>query len=212
MPAGTKQSEAHSILSVATHCKPGTRFPSQQVLSQSDARPWQLHHKMPSDGRFRLVVLGGDISTSRPQQRERVNRLGAWLRETLLPRFARMALSVGADPHGGTMQFRAEREPSVIDVLLIHCASREDVEMVQDLDEAYHPFDSRLGWEYDKVFVDGPSYHEGDGEAYKKWGVDRERGAVVAVRPDGYVGLVTSLEDEGWTQLETWFRGILRFV
>ena len=210
MPPATTTSAAQSSLSLATNCKPGMRFPSYQVLSQADARPWTLHHKLPSDGRFRLVVFGGDISNS--AQRERVNALGAWIRTELLPRYGSLRLSVGADPHGSTLRFRTERDPSVVDVILVHAAPRESVEMLRDLDEAYHPFDPKLGWDYDKIFVDAESYHEGNGEAYRKYGVDRERGAVVLVRPDGYVGLVADVSHSGAREVEKWFEGVLARV
>ena len=32
------------------------------------------------------------------------------------------------------------------------------------------------------------------GGGYSKYGIDEELGAIVVVRPDGYVGLVTALE------------------
>lgn len=201
-------SPAQSKLSLAANCKPGTRFASHQVLSQADARPWQLHHMMPSDGRFRIVVFAGNIGDA--AQLSKVNELGAWLGSELLPKYPTMALSVGSNPHGAIAKFRTERQPSIIDVLLVHSAPREDVEMLKDLHETYHPFDLKLGWEYGKVFADGPSYHEGDGEAYRKYGVDKQHGAVVVVRPDGYTGLVTQIGAEGWKETEKWFGSVLR--
>lgn len=165
---------------------------------------------MPSDGRFRLVVFAGNVSD--PTRQRLVNDLGAWLAVNVLPRAPRVALSPGADPHGGTMKFMTDESPSVIDVLLIHNAQREDVEILRDLHDVYHPFDSKLGWDYDKVFVDGDSYHEGHGAAYKGYGVDEEKGAIVIVRPDGYVGLVTGLGKQSWNELRKWFDGIVRTV
>jgi phenol 2-monooxygenase len=210
MSGEAKPSPAKSTPSLATNCKPGTRFPSYPVLRQSDARPWQLHHKMQSDGRFRIVVFAGDISDN--SQRDLVNELGQWLGSTLLPRFPTMALSIAADPHGGTVKFRTAKHPSVIDVLLVHSAPREEVELLEHLHETYHPFDPDLGWDYDKVFVDGPSYHEGDGQAYKNYGVDAKLGALVVVRPDGYTGLVTSLGVEGQIEVDKWFGLVLREI
>lgn len=204
------QNQAQSTLFLAAHCAPGTRFPSFQVVAQADARPWQLHHKMPSDGRVRLVVFAGDIAL--PARRRLVNALGAWLAADVLPRYPRLALSPGSDPHGGTLKFKTERDPSVIDVLLIHTAPRSEVEILRDLHEVYHPFDDKLGWDYDKVFVDGESYHDGGGRAYEGYGVDPEEGALVVVRPDGYVGLVASVEEEGWREVGKWFQGVLRSV
>ncbi len=208
--ASAPRSLAESTLSLATACKPGTRFPSQQVVRQSDARPWQLHHKMPSDGRFRVIVFGGDIQD--PAQLQRVNELGAWLRTRLLPTLPTITLSAVADPHGTTAKFITEREPSIIDVLLVHAAPRDKVELLRDLDEMYHPFDAKLGWDYDKVFVDGPSYHGGHGEAYQKCGVDEKTGTILVVRPDGYVGLVTTVDERGWEEIEKWVKSVVRTI
>ncbi|KAI1842986.1 hypothetical protein JX266_010839 [Neoarthrinium moseri] len=197
-----------SILDLAKNCKPGMRFPSFQVVAQAGARPWQLHHKMPSDGRFRIVVFAGDILSA--PRRDLVNALGAWLAEHVLARAPKMDLSPGADPHAGTMRFKTDAAPSAVDVLLLHNSKRLEVEILRDLHETYHPFDSKLGWDYDKVFVDEESYHNGHGEAFKGYGVDPGKGAVVVVRPDGYVGLVSSLEEDGWKAVETWFERVLR--
>lgn len=202
--------QAQSTLFLATNCEPGMRFPSFQVVAQSDARPWQLHHKIPSDGRFRLVVFSGDIS--KPTRQTLVNDLGAWLSTDVLPKYPRITLSASLDPHGGTTKFKTIRNASIIDVLLIHTAKRASVEVLRDLHDVYHPFDDKLGWDYDKVLVDEESYHDGHGHAYEGYGVDPEEGALVIVRPDGYVGLVTSVAEEGWKEVGKWFQGVLRSV
>jgi phenol 2-monooxygenase (NADPH) len=187
------------------------RFPSAQVVAQAGARAWQLHHKMPSDGRFRIVVFGGDVSTA--PGRDRVNGFAAWLAAHVLARAPRFDLSPGADPHV-TLKFRRDDggtpPPSAVDVLLVHAGPRAKVDLLRDLHDVYHPFDARLGWDYDKVFSDEPSYLDGDGQAYAAYGVDRAVGALVVVRPDGYVGLVTTLEEEGWKEVGKWFEGVLR--
>lgn len=77
---------------------------------------------------------------------------------------------------------------------MIHCASRREIELL-DLPETFHPFDDKTGYNYDKVFVDDESYHEGHGQAYKNYGVDKETGCVVIIRPDQPVGWIGRLED-----------------
>lgn len=209
------QSSAASTDGLATNCRPGTRFASQKVMAQSDARPWELQLQMPSDGRFRIVVFGGDISQAK--QLATVNELGAWLQANLLSpaKSPRISLAPGPDPRGGSgsSQWMTDQDPSIVDVLLVHAAPREQIELLQDLHPVYHPFDKKLGWDYGKVFVDGQTHHEGHGRAYAHYGVDPARGAIVAVRPDGYIGLVTALQGEdGWKQLQAWFGGLLRSV
>ncbi|KZL72059.1 fad binding domain-containing protein [Colletotrichum incanum] len=204
---GLKKSIAKSTPSLATNCKLGQRFPSYKVIRQSDARLWELHHKLPSNGRFRLVVFGGDIS--RPSQRDSVNALGAWL-SSYLPKLPTINLSPGSDPHSGSMKFKTDADPSIVEVLLVHTAPRDEVDMLRDLHETYHPFDSKLGWDYDKIFADGETMYEEPQKAYEKYGVDPGKGAVVGLRPDGYVGLVTSLDHGGQEEIQNWFDGIFQ--
>ena len=163
---------------LSSNIKLGMRFPSFQVLNQSDARPWQLCQFLKSDGRFRIVIFAGNLANK--AQWQRIQKFGEELTapNSFLRRFT---------PSNGPIY-------STIEVLTIHSAPRQDIELL-DLHEVYHPYDSEKGWDYDKVFVDDISYHEGHGEAYKNYGVDKEKGCVVIARPDQYVGWIGELED-----------------
>jgi hypothetical protein len=44
---------------------------------------------------------------------------------------------------------------------------------------------------------------------HAKYGVDVKKGSIIAVRPDGYVGAVVSLEEQGWLALNQYFAGFL---
>ncbi|TDZ15578.1 Phenol hydroxylase [Colletotrichum orbiculare MAFF 240422] len=204
---GLKRSTAKSTQSLATNCKLGQRFPSHKVIRQSDARLWELHHKLPSNGRFRLVVFGGDISQQ--SQRDTVNNFGAWLK-FYMPKLPTIKLLPGSDPHSGSMKFITDEDPSIVDVLLVHSAPRDKIDLLGDVHEVYHPFDPKLGWDYDKVFADGETYYEEPARAYEKYGIDKSKGAVVGLRPDGYVGLVTPVSEEGQQEIEKWFGGIFQ--
>ena len=37
-------------------------------------------------------------------------------------------------------------------------------------------------------------YQRGGGNGYEKYGIDKTKGAIVVVRPDGYVGIVAPYE------------------
>jgi len=59
-----------------------------------------------------------------------------------------------------------------------------------------------------RVFVDDVTIAlDGGGKAYSTYGIDRRAGAIVVVRPDGYVGLVAPLDDVG--VLNTYFAGFM---
>lgn len=163
---------------LAENIKMGMRFPSFQVLNQSDARPWQFAHFLKSDGRFRIILFAGNLLDQ--EQWQRVQRFGKTL------------ANQGSLLH----RFTSPNKPidSTIELLTLHSAPRTKIELL-DLHEIFHPFDPKKGWDYEKVFVDDVSYHEGNGEAYKQYGVDPGKGCVVITRPDQYVGWIGELED-----------------
>lgn len=171
----------------------GMRFNSFKVLNQSDGRPWHFQERLKADGRFRVVLFAGNILS--PQQKERVQKFCSELDSP--DGFLRKAA-----PRGAPID-------SVVEVLTIHSSKRTETELLRDFPEVLHPFDEHSGWDYNKVFVDDESYHEGFGDAYGHYGVDKERGCMVAVRPDQYVAWVGELEDFGG--LQKYFEGCLEF-
>ncbi|KAF2455021.1 phenol hydroxylase [Lineolata rhizophorae] len=176
---------------LATNVKMGMRFPSYQVVCHADARPWPFQHFMRSDGRFRLVIFAGDVSLA--GQKARLDGLCKALAEpgSFLRRLTPGDAGIDA----------------VVEVLALHSAPRRALEWLADFPEVLHPWRPRSGWEYDRIFVDAESYHEGHGRAYEGYGVDKERGCVVVLRPDQYVAYVGELEDVA--DLERYFGAVL---
>jgi phenol 2-monooxygenase len=190
-PASALVAKPASAQGLAPGIPVGMRFNSFKVVNQSDARPRHFQELLKSDGRFRVVLFAGDVLDAAQKKRvdafcERLDAPEGFLRR--------------ATPEG-------EKPDAVIEVLTVHAAKRADTELLRDFPEVLHPFDKRLGWDYGKVYVDEESYHEGFGDAYGNYGIDRTRGCVVAVRPDQYVGWVGELED--FDGLEAYFAGCL---
>lgn len=184
-------SKATSKPDLATGLPIGMRFNSFKVLNQADARPWHFQERLKADGRFRIVLFAGDVI--KPEQQKRVKDLCAVL-----------------DAPGSFLRrVTPASKPidSVVEILTIHSSKRTETELLRDFPSILHPFDDHRGWDYNKVFVDDVSYHEGFGDAYKNYGVDKERGCVVVARPDQYVAWVGELED--FQGLEAYFEGCL---
>lgn len=163
---------------LATNIPIGMRLPSYKVLNQSDARPWHLQELLPSNGAWRILVFAGDILDS-----------------IQLARYH--ALGIAMDSANSFLrQFTRSDEPvdSVFEVITIHSAPRVGVELLS-LPDIFHPFSQEYGWDYNKVFVDDISYHEGHGRAYENYGIDPRTGCIVIVRPDQYVSWIGELED-----------------
>ena len=175
---------------LANNIRLGMRFPSFQILNQADARPWQFQSWLKSDGRWRIVVFAGNLVDK--GQMERLQQLGKQLaaRTSFIHRYT---------PQNAMID-------SVIEIFTIHSGPRTGVELL-DLHDIFHPFNKRDGWDYNKVFVDDQSYHEGFGDAYKNYGVDPQEGCMVIIRPDQYVGYIGTLEDVA--EMGKYFDGVL---
>ncbi len=175
---------------LAKNIKLGMRFPSAQVLNQADASPWQFSRFLRSDGRWRIILFAGNIAST-PQS----------------IRIQNFCTNLSA-PEGLLRKYTplSQELDSLIEILTIHSSPRQHTNLL-DLPDLLHPFDKEVGWAYEKVFVDDWSYHQGHGKAYDKWGVDAEKGCIVVLRPDMYVGFIGDIEDIGG--LEGYFSGLL---
>ncbi|KAL8794964.1 MAG: hypothetical protein Q9195_002546 [Heterodermia aff. obscurata] len=189
-PININNNENPSQTILAKNIETGMRFPSAQVLNQTDACPRQFSRFLISDGRWRIILLAGNIAST--------------AQLNLIKNFCTFLSA----PKGLLRRHTpsSQKIDSLIEVLTIHSSSRQQSSLL-DLPDVLHPFSEETGWAYDKVFVDDWSYHQGHGNAYEKWGVDPEKGCVVALRPDMYVGLIGDIEDLG--RLEKYFSGAL---
>lgn len=79
-----------------------------------------------------------------------------------------------------------------------------------DITEIPSPFSLYRSQVYSDSLFDRRVQEAGtNGPLHKKYGIDESKGAIVVVRPDGYVGAVVSLEEEGWLALADYFDGFL---
>ncbi|KAI5474330.1 3-(3-hydroxy-phenyl)propionate hydroxylase [Pseudohyphozyma bogoriensis] len=158
----------------------GMRFDSHQVVCLADARAWQLGDMMPSDGRFRIVLFGGDILNAK--QKDRFDAAASYLSSSTSPITRYTPTTSDLD--------------STIEILTILSTQRTSLE-ITSLPSVLWPPKGPYGIrDYGKVFSDDECPFYGHGRAYEKYGVEEE-GAVVVVRPDGYVAGVWSLEEVG---------------
>lgn len=216
---------------VATKLIVGESFKHQRVVGHVNAQLHWTTKLFQSDGRFRIVLLAGDVS--QPSQMARVQKFcedlemekedGNGDATSLLhtrypycfaqpsPPLSQNALATNQHP---AISFQHERpRKSMIEVLAIHSAvdSPDAISMFDFPTALYGPFDSDYhGWDHTRLLIDQAVHYDRycDGLAYKRWGVDRTKGAVVVVRPDMHVGWVGNLEDT--KALESYFTTIFK--
>ncbi|GAA5853834.1 hypothetical protein JCM8547_007467 [Rhodosporidiobolus lusitaniae] len=164
----------------------GQRFFGAQVVNQASATADFLTTRIPFTGAWRLLVFPGNVAEEKAMNR--LKKLAEYLN----------------GPDSVVSKYTPSNLPrwSVIDPVTIHCADRTAVELYDfPQPSIFHPHN------YKRIYADGPSYHRGDGKAYEAYGISKEEGAIVVVRPDQYVGLIVSLEDT--SALDAYFSAFL---
>lgn len=73
------------------------------------------------------------------------------------------------------------------------------------------PYNARIYREhiYSDDLPDRRAPQNATAKLHAKWGVSTDKGAIVVVRPDGYVGCVTSLDAAGFDGLNAYFAGFM---
>jgi phenol 2-monooxygenase len=155
----------------------GARFPSAQVLCQSDSRPWHLQHVMQSMGQWNLIVFGGDISQA--TQMTRVQGLSVEISNE-------QRLIHEINQQGDSLVGKVE-------TYLVHSAPRRKVEYMY-LPKIFRPFDKTNGYDYWKIFADNDQNSDICGSAYRLYGIGAE-GCIILLRPDQHVSFIGTLED-----------------
>jgi len=156
--------------SLATGYPLGMRFHSAPVIRIADARRLELGHVHEADGAWRLYAFADRSET-------RFDALMAFLASPGSP-------VVRFTPHG--------LDPdAVLDVRGIYQRGHREIEPSQ-LPHALLPRVGSLGLtDYEKAF--SPDLKSGP-DIFDARGIDRERGAMVLVRPDQYVAEVLALD------------------
>jgi phenol 2-monooxygenase/3-hydroxybenzoate 4-monooxygenase len=155
----------------------GMRFHSVPVVRVTDARPFHLGHAGKADGRWRLYAFAGAAGTG--ADGAGIHGLCHFL-ETSAQSPLRRFTPAGQD------------SDSVFDLRAVFQASHRELD-IGAMPALLRPLKGRLGLrDYEKVFA--PDLKNPAADIFDLRGVDRERGALVLVRPDQYVAHVLPLD------------------
>ncbi|KFY14278.1 hypothetical protein V492_02717 [Pseudogymnoascus sp. VKM F-4246] len=153
---------------LASNLVVGMRFPSAQVVRFCDAKAMQLVKAMPADGRWRIVIFGGDITES--ANIARLEELGAYLYSPTGPVYRHTHESADID--------------SFIETIVVLSGQRVKIEQNQ-IPSCFWPATGKWKMrDLHKVYFDDESYNSGHGKGYEFYGIEPSKGAVAIVRPD----------------------------
>jgi 2-polyprenyl-6-methoxyphenol hydroxylase-like FAD-dependent oxidoreductase len=162
----------------------GTRFHSAPVVRVTDARPLHLGHAGKADGRWRLYAFAGRDDRALRE----LCRFLAEAPDSPVRRYTR----AGADID------------SVFDLRAIFQQRHREL-AIETMPGLLLPRKGRYGLhDYEKVFCPDP---KNGPDLFDLRGIDRDRGALVVVRPDQYIAHVLPLEAQ--RELARFFAGFM---
>lgn len=168
----------------------GTRFHSAPVVRLADAKAIELIETLEADGRFRLIAFADRGDPAAPGSK--IRALCEFLaRSSDSP--MRRHTPAGADVD------------SVIDLRVVFPQGHRELKL-QTMPDLLWPAKGPLGLrDYEKMFCPNP---KSGVDVFDLRGIDRDRGAIIVVRPDQYVAQVLPLDDHHG--LAAYFAGFLK--
>nr|VWP01573.1 STE/STE11 protein kinase [Ganoderma boninense] len=180
--------------SLAPNLPIGERMLPHVFIRAASAQPVEVHDVLPADSRFKILVFAGNVADDggcaklqgladdlrKPENflmRYGHGDVGTWAVFDVLCFSAAKKEKVG---YLGEQCLSSLRRPKAI--------SLRRLPALPDFPEFFRPH-------YSKVLLDDEDMHgHSGGGGYAKYGIDEHAGAIVVVRPDGYIGTVAPLD------------------
>ncbi|GFN18150.1 phenol 2-monooxygenase [Aspergillus tubingensis] len=169
-----------STPSNTTALRPGRSFPTATVTRVIDAHPVYLEQEIPFNGSYRIYIFAGKPATTSTAIFDLADNLQA--KSSIFRRYQRnvdISYEGRHNPHSPFFTFS-----------LVSHAPRSTIEIQECLPEYFACYRYH-------VYADDREMSQGgeatERSAHVKMGFDAEKGGIVVVRPDGYVGCVLDL-------------------
>lgn len=179
--------QSHLIHPEGTKLRTGRMMANADVTRVVDANIVHLEQEIPWNGSFRIYIFAGNPSVTAKALKDLAFQLGektSFFGSYLRPDIKTVSHHERYNPHS-----------LFFTICTIFAAARSEIEISRDLP-------GLLGRYRDLVYADDRwdrRVPNATAAAHAKVGVDEEKGGVVVVRPDGYVGIVTSLVEGSGT-------------
>jgi phenol 2-monooxygenase len=149
-------------------------FESQLVVCIADAHPVHLGDRLTSNGRWRLVIFTGKLT----QLNQRT-------------RFEKLCSDLVAEKSPLKIYQTGPDIDSFIELLTVISSERAAINLTEYPDISRPACGKYRYRKYNTIFADEVSYHEGGGQAYKRYGVDPDGpGVVILIRVIQVIGFV----------------------
>ncbi|KAI1300818.1 FAD binding domain-containing protein [Xylaria venustula] len=170
-----------------TKLRTGRLMINADVTRVIDANIVHLEQEIPWNGSFRIYIFAGKPSTTSRALKDLAFQLGG--------KHSFFGSNLRSDIDSVSHHERYNPHSLFFTICTIFAAARNEIELSRDLP-------GLLGRYRDLVYADDKwdrRVPNATAAAHAKMGLDEEKGGIVVVRPDGYVGIVASLVEGSGT-------------
>jgi hypothetical protein len=179
--------QSHVLHPAGTKLRTGRLLKNSNVTRVTDANVVHLEQEVPLNGSFRIFVFAGKPTVTRQALKDLASNMlkkGSFFSSYIRPDVDQVSHHERHNPHSWFYTF-----------CTVFAAPRAAIEISRDAPEL-------LARYRDHVYADDlwdRRVPDAQAAAHAKMGLDQEKGGVVVVRPDGYVGMVASLVEGSGT-------------
>jgi hypothetical protein len=173
--------QSHIINPKGNRNRTGRIFINSNVTRVVDANTVHLEQEIPVNGSFRIYVFAGNPAVTKRAVQDfvyNVEKSSSFFSSYLRPDINAVSHHERHNPHSHFFTF-----------CTIFASKRSDIEISRDIPHL-------LARYRDHIYADDIWDHrvpDAKASSHAKMGLDQERGGLIVVRPDGYVGIVVSL-------------------
>lgn len=180
-----------------TKLTPGRLFPNSNVTRVADANAVHLEQEVPLNGSFRIFIFAGEPAMTRQALRDFNDNLKN--KRSFFSTYLRKDIE--------TVSHHEQHNPHSLFFTLctIFATKRASVEISRDVPDLLARYRQHV-YADDRLDV---KVLGAKASAHMKMGFDEQKGGVVVVRPDGYIGMVAGLVEgrETVDALDEYFSG-----
>ncbi|KAI5921863.1 phenol 2-monooxygenase [Camillea tinctor] len=169
-----------------TGLRPGIMFLSSTVSRVTDANPVSLHHAIPENGSFKIFIFAGKpecTKASLVQLADYLAQENSFLKNFSQPRARRIRSHKRHNPHS-----------LLFTICVIFAAKRQDIDIKRHVPGILGEYKHHI-YADDRANYNNLDVNSANILAHKRAGIDESTGAVLVVRPDGYVSAIARLTE-----------------
>lgn len=196
--------ESLTKISIPTPAVAGYRAPDAQLTIPALLETTRLHQAAPNRAKFHIVTFVGDVAHTKSVAQS----FTAHMKESFLfsagSKKMQNGLTNGHDNLAGDVQILTDggEDQHITD------KSKPSSELPIEFLTIF----SNVGgstWDLLGMAPLGKAYYDPEAAAHQRYDVDRSKGAIFVIRPDGWIGSRLSLDVNAVRSLETYFKSFL---